>query len=642
MQEHLKNLSSPKAESTSTNPFMSVIIPAYNAESTIWRCIRSLEAALCQIEHEILIIDDASTDNTAAIVQKLTEVYENVRLIRQEKNAGSGLARNRGMAESRGEFVWFVDADDEVPVENFRDFDIKQACQDRDIVMFGYNQVIPGVEGIQRCDQFDAKIMAARPADDFTVKEFPTVLIFCNVVWNKFFRRESILGSGMEFPNTAVHDDLPFAIANLCAAKSIRFIDRELYTYHRDASTVFYIADQRRLQILQALKICEEWLERNNVSSDVWTSYYVCKIHNILFSYDRLDAKLHAWMRQYFNDFLRSLDQHTFIRLLQHPFLDNRARQRILELHDLKVNSRRLSNGDTRNQPSFLSVIIPAYNAEKTIGRCVGSLCAAFGQIDYEILVVDDASTDGTVSMVQKLSEVYENVRLIRQRKNQGQGPTRNRGLREARGEFIWFVDADDEVPIGNFQNLDLRQVCADHDVVMFRYNQLSPGIKSMQPWLEYDEKVMMTRPANVFTVEGFPSVLSTTSAVWNKFFRRESVIAAGMEFPDSIVSEDQPFVIANLCAAKSIRFINRELYTYHLDASSMSRIADERRLQSLWALKTCEDWLGKRHLDPNVLVSYHVCKVHHLHLNCGLATDQSRDILLKYMNNYLKSLDDE
>ncbi|MDR3179633.1 MAG: glycosyltransferase, partial [Holosporaceae bacterium] len=139
----MKNHFSDKIESVkieSATPFMSVVIPAYNAAGTIWRCIRSLDAALGQIEHEILVVDDASTDNTAAVVQKLTEVYKNVRLIQQENNQGPGPARNRGLKEARGEFLWFVDADDEVIVENFQDFDIKQACQDRDVVMFRYNR----------------------------------------------------------------------------------------------------------------------------------------------------------------------------------------------------------------------------------------------------------------------------------------------------------------------------------------------------------------------------------------------------------------------------------------------------------------------------------------------------------------------
>ncbi|MDR2681699.1 MAG: glycosyltransferase [Holosporaceae bacterium] len=186
--QSLNNLSSPKTESTSAKPFMSVVIPAYNAEKTILRCVRSLDAALCQIDHEILIIDDASTDNTAAIVQKLTDVYENVRLIQQKKNAGPGPARNRGLNEACGEFIWFMDADDEVPVKNFHDLDICQICADQDVVIFRHNQIIPGVKEVLSWN-YDEKIMVTRPADNFTVAEFPSILITFNSACNNFGSR---------------------------------------------------------------------------------------------------------------------------------------------------------------------------------------------------------------------------------------------------------------------------------------------------------------------------------------------------------------------------------------------------------------------------------------------------------------------
>ncbi|MDR2794509.1 MAG: glycosyltransferase [Holosporaceae bacterium] len=290
----------------------------------------------------------------------------------------------------------------------------------------------------------------------------------------------------------------------------------------------------------------------------------------------------------------------------------------------------------------FMSVVIPAYNAENTIWHCIRTLNAALCQIEHDIIVVDDASTDNTAAVVQKLAGIYGNVSLIRQKKNQGPGPARNCGLKNASGEFVWFVDADDEIPIENFQNFDIRQACENRDVVMFRYNQVIPGKKGIQPWGKYNAMVMAARPSDNFTVNEFPSVLTTFNATWNKFFRRESVIFAGMDFPNIIVSEDLPFIIANLCAAKNIHFVDRELYTYRTDASNISRIVDQRRLQSLWSLKVCDDWLEQRHLDPAVMVSYHVCKAHHLHLCCCGAKGNIQDILLKYLDNYLKSLDDD
>ena len=92
-----------------------------------------------------------------------------------------------------------------------------------------------------------------------------------------------------------------------------------------------------------------------------------------------------------------------------------------------------------------VSVVVPAYNAEKTIQKCLDSLL----RIDYpfyEIVVVDDGSTDGTWDILRKYSAANSNVKCIRQ-KNKGPAAARNRGVRKSIGEVIFFTDSDCIVP---------------------------------------------------------------------------------------------------------------------------------------------------------------------------------------------------
>lgn len=89
-----------------------------------------------------------------------------------------------------------------------------------------------------------------------------------------------------------------------------------------------------------------------------------------------------------------------------------------------------------------VTVVIPAYNSEATIGRAIGS---AVGQTfgDFEILVVDDGSTDGTASAASAVDD--SRIRIIRRPDNQGEATARNTGIRQARGSFVAWLDADDE-----------------------------------------------------------------------------------------------------------------------------------------------------------------------------------------------------
>ncbi len=89
-----------------------------------------------------------------------------------------------------------------------------------------------------------------------------------------------------------------------------------------------------------------------------------------------------------------------------------------------------------------VSVVIPAYNAEKTIGKCIVSILnQSFGG-DYEIIVVDDGSKDGTGKIVQKILKGNKNVRLVKQ-PNGGPAKARNRGARESKGKLVLFTDSD-------------------------------------------------------------------------------------------------------------------------------------------------------------------------------------------------------
>ncbi len=93
----------------------------------------------------------------------------------------------------------------------------------------------------------------------------------------------------------------------------------------------------------------------------------------------------------------------------------------------------------------YFSIIIPMYNAEKYIKVCVGSVLAQTFQ-DFEIIIIDDCSTDNSYKICQELYGNNKKIRLIRHEKNQGAGFARNNGIKNSHGEYIMFVDSDDAI----------------------------------------------------------------------------------------------------------------------------------------------------------------------------------------------------
>ncbi len=93
-----------------------------------------------------------------------------------------------------------------------------------------------------------------------------------------------------------------------------------------------------------------------------------------------------------------------------------------------------------------LSFILPAYNVEDYIDACLDSVTTQdIPTADYEIIVVNDGSTDSTPAHIQRYAERFPNIIIINQ-ENRGQSAARNAGLEKARGEYVWFVDSDDTV----------------------------------------------------------------------------------------------------------------------------------------------------------------------------------------------------
>ena len=100
----------------------------------------------------------------------------------------------------------------------------------------------------------------------------------------------------------------------------------------------------------------------------------------------------------------------------------------------------------------LLSVIVPVYNVEKYLKRCLESILVQSWN-DYEIILVDDGSTDSSAQICDVYAEKYEMIRVIH-KENKGLSDTRNRGIEEASGEYVYFPDSDDWLEPNTFSEL--------------------------------------------------------------------------------------------------------------------------------------------------------------------------------------------
>lgn len=312
-------------------PFLSVVIPAYNAERTIRRCLGSVEHALAGIDYEVVVVDDYSRDNTARTVEKAAERRSGLRLVRHGSNQGPGPARNTGLAEALGEYVWFVDADDEIPAKEFRGFEPVAACGGCDIFMFRYNRIEYKSNRLRPWEKFTDDLFATRPGDRFSARDFPDIVISMHALWNKWFRREAALALKMPMP-PGLKEDFPFVAVALWAAEEIRFLDRVLYTYREDASTISRVRDERWLVVFEVCEAAEKRLNAAGADIRYMTSFHISRAHLMLVLYQHSSPEVRELMREGMEKYFRSLDGELFLRMTRHPFLLNEVKARLCRL----------------------------------------------------------------------------------------------------------------------------------------------------------------------------------------------------------------------------------------------------------------------------------------------------------------------
>ncbi|MBR4808979.1 MAG: glycosyltransferase [Bacteroidales bacterium] len=210
-----------------------------------------------------------------------------------------------------------------------------------------------------------------------------------------------------------------------------------------------------------------------------------------------------------------------------------------------------------------LSVIIPVFNAEQTLAACVKSVVFALGVIDFEAVIVDDGSTDGTLALAEKLAAEFPAISVLHQ-ENGGVASARNLGLKEARGEWVAFVDADDTLDPGCAGSLAKALDSSREDMLILR---MFAGSKERYPWSG------LFADGSVSDREGLMRKGYLRGSSCACIFRGNFLKTNKLQFPEGVrISEDTVFFAACLGAADSIRFADIPFYRIGIIEGSASR----------------------------------------------------------------------
>lgn len=234
-----------------------------------------------------------------------------------------------------------------------------------------------------------------------------------------------------------------------------------------------------------------------------------------------------------------------------------------------------------------LSIIIPVYNVRETLRRCVDSILS-MDMGDYEIVLVNDGSTDGSEELCNQLAQGNNRVRVISQQ-NSGLSAARNTGIKRSHSEYITFVDSDDFLDSQTYPKL-LAILRAHPEYDILEYSAVIAYGSSHQHRLNLGRKEYTDMKA--YWIGG---TAYTHSYAWNKIFRRE--LFNGVRFPEGVAFEDV-FILPHLLdKAQTIATTSQGTYYYCYNDKGITATAGGKELGKLLSAHAL---YIKEHTDEN------------------------------------------
>lgn len=250
---------------------------------------------------------------------------------------------------------------------------------------------------------------------------------------------------------------------------------------------------------------------------------------------------------------------------------------------------------------SQVSVIVPIYNTEKYLERCLKSIIKQTME-DIEILCIDDCSPDNSVEIVKKFCDQDNRIKLISHKQNLGLGGARNTGIKEASADYISGVDSDDYIQFDMLEKL--YEATNDHqvDIVACGYQKISAEGKAS--FIDKSRNLAIhntNHNIDIFTL--------TTPNFWNKLWRKSLFIDNDIMFPEHLYYEDLATTPRILSKSRKINYIEGVYYNHVVRKKSIMRSCSDKHILDYFKVFN----ILKMHLLENDLYDHYKLNFEHM-----------------------------
>ena len=279
-----------------------------------------------------------------------------------------------------------------------------------------------------------------------------------------------------------------------------------------------------------------------------------------------------------------------------------------------------------------VSVIIPVYNVENYLRKCLDSVINQTLK-DIEIICVDDGSTDGSGAILDKYAQKDERIRVIHQ-KNQGLGAARNVGIDLAKGEYIYFIDSDDYVAKNAleilFQTIENDRSDMVYGGVKCIGDVSAEELKNKQNWFD-----KYLKKKGIYTI-GFDIRKELPAIACNKLYKKSIIDEFKIRFPKGLINEDEYWLWAYMIHCQTYSAVEESLYFYlqRPDSIMGQRFNSEKMLDIFYIDYLIYDTVKKYKNITNyedILAKLFILRIKNL----------NDFVPVEYRNDYLRKIED-